>query len=111
MIADYQQKCRVRYICMEGSLKIFSIKSKQIEEEIKKCFNNQQIETWIDFYYHQDWLCTKTPVPDGCDIAKISHREIKIPFSLVKQMSGKTHAHYFMNEEVLRTCLNLKNHT
>ncbi|QIR41015.1 hypothetical protein HCG51_32925 [Tolypothrix sp. PCC 7910] len=109
VLADYQQKCRVRYISLGGSLKIFSIKSKQIAAEIKKCFNNQQIETWIDFYSHQDWLCTKTPVADGCDVAKISHREIKIPFSLIKQMSGKTHDHYFMNEEVLKACLNLKN--
>lgn len=105
-LAEYQQNCRVRYIIAGGSLKLFSSKSKQIEEEIKRCFNNKRIEKWIDFYSDQDWLCTKTPVPEGCDSTRIYYRKINIPFSLLKQLSGKSHDHYFMNEEVLRTVLN-----
>ncbi|OUL27000.1 hypothetical protein [Nostoc sp. 106C] len=111
VLADYQQKYQVRYISMGSSLKVFSSKSKQIEEEIKKCFKNEQIETWIDFYSNQDWLCTKTPIPEGCNSIKFIYKKIKIPFSLLNQLTGKSHDHYFMNEEVLKTCLNFKNHS
>jgi len=108
VLANYQQNYRVRCIIAGGSLKIFSSKSKQIEKDIKKCFNNDKIEIWIDFYSNQDWLCTKTPVHEGYDATKIIHKEIKFPFSLLNQLKGKSHDNYSINEEVLKTALNIK---
>ncbi|WP_200929834.1 hypothetical protein [Nostoc piscinale] len=63
---------------------------------------------WLDFYSNQDWLCTKTPVTEGCDPTKISHRKLKFTLPLSKQINGQSHDNYFINEEVLKAVLNLK---
>ncbi|MBE9198696.1 MULTISPECIES: hypothetical protein [unclassified Nodularia (in: cyanobacteria)] len=110
LLADYQQEHRIRYVSMGGCLKFLSYKSNQIEKKIRKCINNEQIETWIDFYSNQDWLSTKTFIPKDSNSEKICHREIKLPFSLLKQITGKSHDHYFTDEEVLKTVLNIENH-
>jgi hypothetical protein len=109
LVADYHQNHRVRYISLGGCLEFLSYKSKQIKKEIIKSLNNEQIDKWIDFYSEQDWLCTKTPIPKGSDSMRICHRKIQLPFSLLKQLSGQSHEHYFTNEEVLKTSLNLEN--
>ncbi|AFZ15662.1 hypothetical protein Cri9333_4901 (plasmid) [Crinalium epipsammum PCC 9333] len=109
LLADYQQEHRVRYVSMGGCLNFLSYKSRQIEKEIRKLLNNEKIETWIDFYSEQDWLCTKTPVPKKSNSEKIHHRKIHLPFSLFNQLTGKSHDHYFTNEDVLKIVLNLSN--
>jgi hypothetical protein len=107
ILADYQQSQKIRYITLGTCLKFLSCKSKQIEQETRRCLNNDRIETWIDFYSNQDWLCTKSPVPKGCSPAKLHYRENKLPSSLFKQLSGKYHDHYVTNEEVLKAILDL----
>ncbi|WP_017301847.1 hypothetical protein [Nodosilinea nodulosa] len=107
VLADYHQDHQIRYITLGTSLKLFSSKSAEIEKEIRRCINNVHINEWIDFYSHQDWLCSKAPVPKGCNPERIFHRENKLPSSLIKQLSGKYHDHYLINEEVLKAALNL----
>lgn len=106
-LADYQHTQKIRYISMGGALKALSYKSEWVEKEIKKCLNNNTIEVWIDFYSEQDWLCTKTPIPVGCSSQKIQYKKNNLKFSLLKQISGKSHEHYFTDENVLRTILDI----
>lgn len=107
MLADYHHNKKIRYISMGGALKVLSYKSEWIEKEIKKCLSNDTIEAWIDFYSEQDWLCTKTPLPKGCQSQKIRYIKNRLKFSLLKQISGKSHTHYFTDEGVLREILNV----
>lgn len=92
---------------MGGCLKFLSCKSRQLENEISKCLDNEKIEVWIYFYSDQYWLCTKTPIPKKSSPDKIQQRETKTPFSLWKQFNGESHDRYFTNEEVLKAILNL----
>jgi hypothetical protein len=107
LLADYHNPTKIRYISMGGALKVLSYKAEWIEKEIEKCLNNDTLETWIDFYSDRDWMCTKTPLPKGCSSNKIQYRKINLKFSLLKQMSGESHNHYFTDENVLKTILNI----
>lgn len=107
MLADYQHSKPIRYISMGGALKALSYKSEWVEKEIKKCLSNDSLEVWIDCYSDQDWLCTKTPIPDGCSSKKIQYKKNNLKFSLLKQISGKSHEHYFTDENVLKTILDI----
>lgn len=107
LLADYQYPQKIRYISMGGALKILSYKSAWVEKEIKKCLSNDTLEVWIDFYSDQDWLCTKTPIPEGCSSQKIQYKKNNLKLSLLKQISGKSHEHYFTDENVLKTILDI----
>lgn len=107
LVADYQQGKKIRYISLGGNLKLLSYKTGWIEKEIEKCLNNQNMEAWIDFYSEQDWLCTKTPVPEGSSSRKMKFKKIDLKFNLLKQLNGESHDHYFTDENVLRTILDL----
>ena len=109
MLADYYypKQIKIRYISLGGPLKVLSYKSGWVEKEIKKCLNNNIIDNWIDFYSDQDWMCTKTPIPKGCNPEKIQYQKNNLKFSLFKQLSGKSHTHYFTDEKVLKTILDI----
>ncbi|WP_017660718.1 hypothetical protein [Baaleninema simplex] len=107
LLADYQGAKSVRLITLGGPLKILSCKVDWIEREIQKCLENDRIDPWLDFYSDRDWLCTKTPIPKNSTSKKIQYRRNDLPFSLVKQLSGRSHLHYFTDKTVLATILNL----
>jgi hypothetical protein len=106
ILADYHQSKPIQYITLGSALKFLVHKSRWIEKEIHKCLNNETIKSWIDFYSDQDWLCTKVPIPKGSSSEKIKHKKNKLKFSLLKQLNGKSHDHYFTDEDVLKTILN-----
>lgn len=108
LVADYHQNYRISYISLGGCLEFIAYKNQQIKKEIIKSLNNKQIDKWIDFYSEQDWLCTKTPIPKDADLMRLCHRKIQLPFSLLNQLSGQSHEHYFTNEQVLKAALNLE---
>jgi hypothetical protein len=107
VLADYHEIKPIRYITLGSPLKVFSYQSKWIEKEIEKCLNNDKVESWTDCYSDQDWLCTKTPLPKGYSSSKIKFYKNQLKFSLLKQITGKSHDYYFSNEEVLKEILNL----
>lgn len=107
-VADYHHQYQpIRYITMGGPLAILSYRSKWIDEEIKKCLDNEKLERWTDFYSDQDWLSTKTPFPQGSAYPKIQSFKNKLKFDLIKQLRGKTHISYFTDDQVLKTILDV----
>ncbi|MGM3308112.1 hypothetical protein ACSQ6I_19405 [Anabaena sp. WFMT] len=106
-VADYHKDQALRHITLGGPLAILSYRSEWIDEEIKKCVDNEKLESWTDFYSDQDWLSTKTPFPQGSTYPKIQSFKNKLKFDLIKQLRGKTHLSYFTDEQVLKTILNL----
>ncbi len=107
-LGEYRGSQSVQFIALGGPLKILSYKESWIEREIQKCLENDRVDTWHDFYSDRDWLCTKTPIPNGSPKTnKIQYHRNPLPYSIIKQLSGKSHLHYFTDSSVLRTILGL----
>lgn len=107
LLADYSKKINkpLRFISMGGPVELLSYKSDWIREETAKCLNNPAIVAWHDYYSLQDWLCTKTPVPESVYAAKFEAIRLQFNLPFLKQMVGNAHAAYFFERSLLERLL------
>lgn len=106
-IAGYRSKLgqSIRYISMGGPVELMSYKSAWVIEETEKCLNNPLLTSWTDYYSDQDWLCTKTPIPQNSQSHKLHHIKIKLRVSLAQQLVGASHNAYFFEQPLLEDLL------
>jgi hypothetical protein len=103
-LADYhdRQGTSFRFVTWGSALESSSTVTDWMASEIKKCLDNPQVEQWDDFYSHQDWFCSKVPVPGDQPAPKLVSREASFKVSLLKQITGESHMEYFFDPRVLR---------
>lgn len=96
-LADYhpQSDRTVRLVTWGSALASSTSVSTWVTSEIKKCLDNPLIEDWADFYSHQDWFCSRVPIPAGEIAPKLTSRQASFRVSLLKQLSGESHSEYF----------------
>lgn len=107
LLADYHPKVKkpIRFISMGGSVEFLSYRSSWVLEESARCLNNPALSHWGDYYSDQDWLCTKTPIPDGEQLNKFSSCKIKLRVPLARQIIGDSHNAYYFERPLLENLL------
>lgn len=105
VLADYAPAAspRIRFISLGGPLLLVKARAERIGLAIGRTMANEHLDSWLDFYSEQDWLCTKSPVPPDAEIYR--GQEIAGTVPLDERISGASHDLYFDEPEVLETLL------
>lgn len=108
LIGDYHHpKCKaIRYITLGSPIDALTSRSTWLREEVIKCLNNEIVDSWIDFYSSQDWLCTKVPRLSASNLNKLTSHQINVKVSFFDQLIGASHQVYFFDHRVLEELLN-----
>ena len=103
LLADY--KCpnakKIGFITLGSPLKSLASISNWISKEVPKCLHSKSVESWHDFYSHQDWLCTKVPLSSDVENGKFQATAISLNVPFIKQLNGESHIAYFSDKSVL----------
>lgn len=110
-------KYRVRFITMGAAISFMSSRSDWLKEVVKKCFTDQNVDEWIDFYSLEDWVCSSVKLEDeekkfkSKDLkssGRFSSKRLKFTSNMLEQFIRATQIHklYTKNSEVVNTILN-----
>jgi len=89
----------VRYVTMGSPLLFLSRRSKWLEQELKKCLVNDSLESWIDYYADEDWMCAKVPGHGETKNQKSNKFVREATFK--EKILGETHEAYYSSQEVM----------
>lgn len=64
VLAKYTNQIPIRNITLGGALLLITARSPRVQTALNQVLVNDLIDPWIDFYSYNDWLCTKSPVPN-----------------------------------------------
>lgn len=104
VLADYAgENTKVRVITLGGPLLLIAARSDRVQNALDRFIANDKIETWIDFYSDQDWLCTKSPVDES--VNKFQSRKITATVPFDEKVKGESHNLYFDDWDVISTLL------
>lgn len=110
VLADYRGPAadRIRFITLGGPLLVMGARSPRVAEAARKLLNGMRVggsrfRGWLDFYSHQDWLCTVS-VP-GCGHAGYESLPLEAKVSTADKYSGKSHQLYFQDFDVMEAIL------
>lgn len=105
VLANYttENAPQLRTITLGGSLMLVAARSNRVQNALNKVLLNEKIESWIDFYSNNDWLCTISPVPK--EIEKFKGRQITATVPLDERVSGASHDLYFDDWDVMEALL------
>ena len=103
VLAHYQMGPRVRTITLGGPLLLMSARSDRIQAAIDKVLANHLVESWVDFFSDNDWMCSRSPVPENHE--KYESRRITTTVPVDEKITGASHHLYFEDWEVIETIL------
>jgi len=103
ILADYKfdPDRSIRFVTIGSPLYFLSYRSRWIDNEVKKCLANEFIDSWLDFYSDEDWLCSKIPGHGEGDKTGQQSIPIKHEASLARKLRGQTHLAYFSSQPVM----------
>lgn len=93
----------VRLITLGSPIRVLSYRSRWLRAEVESCLRNPALDTWIDFYSDEDWMCAKVP-GHGEGKGQISRRLVR-EASLLSRLNGQSHKAYYHSQEVAETLL------
>ncbi|MCI0505308.1 MAG: hypothetical protein L0Z73_04295 [Gammaproteobacteria bacterium] len=97
-----------RFITLGGPLELMQGRSDRVRdalERLEKRLNTDSFTGWIDFYSDYDWLCSKTPMPEG--VKGFEHRKITTTVPWDQRASGASHLLYYTDWDVMKELLRL----
>lgn len=105
VLAEYlnQNAPNIRNITLGGTLLLITARSDRVQAALNRVLANKKIESWIDFYSYNDWLCTLSPVPN--EVSKFQGRKINTTVEFDEKFSGASHDLYFEDEDVMKALL------
>ena len=103
LLAKYNSQVSIRNITLGGALLIITARSERVRKALADILKNNKIGSWIDFYSHNDWLCTMSPVPSN--VTKFQGRRIKTTVAFDEKLKGTSHDLYFDDDDVIETLL------
>jgi len=103
IIADFRppSKLPVRYVTMGSPLLFLSQRSKWLGRELEKCLANDSVDSWIDYYADEDWMCAK--VPRHGETKNQKSNKLVREASFKEKIFGETHEAYYSSQEVMET--------
>ena len=110
VLSHYHQGPRVRMITLGSPLLLMAARSDRIHNAIDQVLANPFVDSWVDFFSENDWLCTRSPVAESHQ--KFESRQITTTVPVDEKITGASHHLYFEDWEVIETILaNSPGHT
>lgn len=103
VLAGYTNPIPIRNITLGGALLLITARSPRVQAALNQILVNDKIESWIDFYSYNDWLCTRSPIPNN--INKFQGRQITTTVEFDEKFNGTSHNLYFDDDDVIKTLL------
>lgn len=106
VLADYTGPAtdKIRFVTLGGPLLVMGARSPRVAEAARRLLNGMRSGGgWLDFYSHQDWLCTVS-VPGGGH-AGYEALPLEAKVSTADKYSGKSHQLYFQDFDVMEAIL------
>lgn len=106
VLADYtgENAPKARAMTLGGPLLLIAARSDRVQKALDRFIANDKVETWVDFFSDQDWLCTKSPVDENV-IKKFQSRRITATVPFDEMARGESHNLYFDDPDVISTLL------
>ncbi|MFC6633332.1 alpha/beta hydrolase [Microbulbifer taiwanensis] len=109
-LADYAGPAadKIRLITLGGPLLVMGARAPRIEEAARSLIGGMQgddrrLNSWLDFYSHQDWLCTVSV--SGVTQPGYEAKPLESKVSMTDKYSGKSHQLYFQDYDVMKAIL------
>ena len=103
VLSHYQQGPKVRMVTLGSPLLLMSARSNRIRRAIAQVLANQLVDSWVDFFSENDWLCTRSPVAE--DHEKFESRQITTTVPVDEKITGASHQLYFEDWDVIETII------
>lgn len=103
IIADFRppSKMPVRYVTMGSPLLFLAQRSKLLEQQLEQCLARDALDSWLDFYADEDWMCARVPGHGETKNQK-SNKLVREAF-FKEKILGETHEAYYSSQEVMET--------
>lgn len=95
---------KVRCVSAGASITFITERSKELSERLDLCINNSAITEWVDFFSHEDWMCSYKRVEDY-NQPNFKSVDLKFDTSWYTRFSSKVHNQYFDDKRVMERLL------
>lgn len=105
-LSDFENdtKTKIKCVSIGAPLSLLSKNSKHIQDSITNCSNNKSVDSWVDFFSKQDWMCSYERVKPKNN--SFYSEELTMDSSWLALCTGEVHNQYFdetrVNNELLK---------
>lgn len=89
----------VRLVTLGGPLELITARSDRVRRSFATLIRHPSVSRWVDFYSHDDWLCTRSPVPE--ETVHFESRRISSTVAIDEKVTGESHGLYFSDWAVM----------
>ena len=101
VMADFSngEQTDVRFFAIGSPLGVLSDLKPWVKSELNKCEENQDINSWMDFYSTTDYMCSHIKLDNT--VYPFESKNLEKMGAWLKRITGETHLAYFFREEVI----------